>query len=110
MIWEIAVASKAVGTGGVANASMRVIDESVMELPMRVVDDHLKKLLANRWLAEMSCISGAILERVAQEYLADDRTQGRIFMASDTGLELIVLNVEIDGRCPSNSIASSLRI
>jgi hypothetical protein len=33
----------------------------VLELPVRALDDHLKKLLADRRLPEMSRISGAVL-------------------------------------------------
>ena len=101
VICEIAVASQAVRTGRVAGASVREIDEPVVKLPVRVLDDHLKKLLADRRLAKMSGISGAVLKRVAEEYLADDRTKGGIFLASDTRLQLIVLNIEIDSRRPS---------
>ena len=79
---------------------MRLIDKPVVKLPVRVLDDHLKKLFADRGLAEMSRVSGAVLECVAQEYLSDDRSQGGIFLAPDACLQFIVLNVEVDRRGP----------
>src|SRR6185437_8054003 len=101
VVREIAVASQAIRTGRVAGASMRLIDEPVVKLPVRVLDDHLKKLLADRGLTKMGRISGAVLERIAQEYLADDRSEGRIFLAPDAGLQFIVLNVEVHRSGPS---------
>ena len=46
--------------------------------------------------AEMRRVARAVLERVAEEYLADDRYRRGIFLAPDARLQLIVLNVEID--------------
>src|SRR5258706_167716 len=83
---ELTEASRAAGTGRVAAARVREINKPVVKLPARILDDHPKKLFADRWFAKMGRISGAVLKRVAQEYLADDRTKSGIFLASNTRL------------------------
>src|SRR3546814_18804931 len=79
---------------------MRLIDKPVVELPVRVLDDHLKELLANRPLAQVGRIASAVLERVAQEYPADDRSQPGTFLAPDARLPFLAMPVAVDRAGP----------
>ena len=95
---EVAVTAQAVGAGRVAGVRMGMVGQPVMEFVRRRLRDHFQQFPHCRRRAEVRGIACAILQRVAKEDLAGDGAERRVFLAADAGLQLIVLNVEINGR------------
>ena len=80
---------------------MRRVNQPIVELAGRRCSDRLEPLLADGRVSKVRCVFRPVLLGVAEQRLSNDRSQGRFFLAADACLQLVVLDVGIDGGGPS---------
>ena len=101
VVRQVAVAAHTVGARGVTCGGVRGGDKVLMESGLRRLSDHFEKLPSHRRSTEVCGVAGTVFKGVGEEHLTcDGGARGRCWERADSSLQLVVMDVQVDGSGP----------